>query len=181
MSEERRQLLDALDQEDRAAQAAEEQLARVVRIPGPRDVTNLAVLSGEGGTGLLADDRLVATRLGADGIRLLPVFVDSEGRSTLDAPGRIPLPGTSIGAAGGAAVRLNKDGLRQVLEHTVPAPGSWAYGVADAHRPPPSWGDSVLLRDLLVVEGKAASDGSWHGELGARALSYDAATGLRRR
>ncbi|WP_034091834.1 CRISPR-associated helicase/endonuclease Cas3 [Streptacidiphilus albus] len=181
VSEERRQLLDALDQEDRAAQAAEEQLARVVRIPGPRDVTNLAVLSGEGGTGLLADDRLVATRLGADGIRLLPVFVDSEGRSTLDAPGRIPLPGTSIGAAGGAAVRLNKDGLRQVLEHTVPAPGSWAYGVADAHRPPPSWGDSVLLRDLLVVEGKAASDGSWHGELGARALSYDAATGLRRR
>jgi CRISPR-associated endonuclease/helicase Cas3 len=149
-----------------ATEAVERQLANIVAIPRPKPVMDLEELSGAGRVGLI-DDALVTTRLGADSARLVLVYVQADGSRTLvDEAGSTQLPGAVSGKS------LSAKQIRAIMKHTVPAPGWWLRG-GDLHSAAPSgWDDNPLLRDLVVVEGRALPGGGWRSSSAKPQLEY---------
>ena len=66
---------------------AQQELSKMVAIPGPRDIDSLCPLTDSD-----VDPELLATRFNADSARVLPVFVDASGMSWLDRGCTVPVP-----------------------------------------------------------------------------------------
>ncbi|GAA2052170.1 CRISPR-associated helicase/endonuclease Cas3 [Catenulispora yoronensis] len=153
------------DLEYHGAVLAETQLAENVIIDEPRrKLTNLH--AGLWKTDGSVDDDLIVTRLGADSARVVLVFQQGDGRQSLDAEGKAAL-----------AQPLTGEGVRTLMEHTIPVPGSWAVGHASALQIPAAWETNPLLRHIALIQGRAGADGRWHADDGS--LTYDQVTGLR--
>jgi len=135
--------LSDLDTARLADELAQEQLAQFVAIPRPYDVGDLHELSyGD------IDDRLIATRLGADSLRILPLFVNEDGSRWLDASRTKAMPEHGSDPKG----RFTRDEVRQILSYTVPAPADrWARILAEANPLPESWQDDPWLSDVVLL------------------------------
>lgn len=143
-------------------QTGESHLSGLHLIPPPARVSSLADLHRQHLTTAQA-----ATRLGPAPVRLLPCYVHTDGRRTLDRAGRHPLPESAPLAAGD---------VRRILGHTLPVPAAWAAARTRRHQPPASWSHR-LLRDLVLLP--APADDPHHTEqFGRYGLRMDDNLGL---
>jgi len=113
------------------------------------------------------DDDLIVTRLGADSARVLLGYHQAGGDHSLDPSGKIAL-----------RQPLTAAGVRTLMEHTIPVPGSWVRSHPCAVKCSPAWERNSLLRELVVIEGRATADEGWRADDGS--LHYEATSGLRR-
>ncbi|WP_066890219.1 CRISPR-associated helicase/endonuclease Cas3 [Carbonactinospora thermoautotrophica] len=158
-----------LDTARLAGELAQEQLAGFAAIPRPGDVEDLHELShGE------IDDRLVATRLGADSLRILPVFVADDGSRWLD-PSRNP----SLEDVSGSEKPITRQVVREVLGYTIPAPAArWAHTLAEAHPVPKAWQEHPWLADLVLLPQHLTPAGPTATRVGGVTLRVDPELGL---
>ncbi|MCN9242709.1 CRISPR-associated endonuclease Cas3'' [Streptomyces sp. RY43-2] len=155
-----KQELRVLDGERLASTMAETDLADMVDIGGPGDIQgNLHLISRqlEGVT-----EELLTTRLGADTGRVLCVYVQEDGRQTLDTAGAVPVPGAE-------GRPLNRDAIARIVAHVAPVPGKWVRDAASMSLPD-AWGKSSALRDLTVLLMTKAGDGLWSCRCGDRTI-----------
>src|SRR5205814_1381176 len=134
------------DLEYAGAVLAEKQLAENVIINEPRrSPTNLHAELWK--TDSEVDDDLIVTRLGADSARVLLVYGKADGNQSLDYDGKVPLrqPVTAVG-------------VRTLMEHTIPVPGSWVRNHPCAVERPPAWERNPLLRELVLIQGSGTAD-----------------------
>ncbi|WP_370422416.1 CRISPR-associated endonuclease Cas3'' [Streptomyces sp. QH1-20] len=167
-----------LDAEREGAVMAEEQLARMVAVKSPVGVVDLAGLSNDG---QLVDEALVTTRLGADSVRAVCVYVqprdasaaDEVGGSggevvTLDPEGAVVVPGAARGRLSGAEVRA-------VMRKSVPLPGSWFRQRDEEQELWPAWAEHPVLAELAVLRMRrsvsADSDTKWSSRVGDQTIS----------
>ncbi|MFG2950491.1 CRISPR-associated helicase Cas3' [Streptomyces adustus] len=157
----------------RGKDLAERGQAGLIAIPRARSVRglhNLHSLPGE------EDEWEVATRLGADSVRLLCAYAHGDGRRTLDLAGREPLPEPPAGqdVAAGA--------VRAVMRRTIPVRGSW-FPAEDSERfsPPQSWAEHSMLNDIRVLYQPVTGGVAHPVAAGGRFLHLDADLGLVRR
>ncbi|GAA0913314.1 CRISPR-associated endonuclease Cas3'' [Streptomyces thermoalcalitolerans] len=156
------QELRLLDGERLASTMAETGLADMVSIKGPGDIQgNLHLISRqfEGVT-----EELLTTRLGADTGRVVCVYVQHDGRQTLDAAGSLPLPGTE-------GHPLDRDAVARIVAHVTPAPGAWVRDSGQAGELPAAWRKVPALRDLTVLPMTRSGDGRWSYHCGDRTIS----------
>ncbi|PGH46931.1 CRISPR-associated helicase/endonuclease Cas3 [Streptomyces sp. Ru87] len=159
--------LAVLDAARLGEEAAEEQLADMVRIPSPRDMgRDLHPLSV---TSVPVDENLVATRLGADSARLVCVYEQAEEVWTLDEAGETAVPGM-VGARAVA-----RDEARLIADHVIPVPGSWLGEGAELRARPEAWQRNAVLRGWDLLPMRRDSNGLWRGRLKAGPVSYGAA------
>lgn len=155
---------------------ASEGLASMVMLPKPTQVTALYEL-----TTSEADENLIATRLGADTVQLLPVFLRADGTRWLDSQCTIRLPERGKRHDG----RFTRAEVRALLGYVVPcAYGPWRKACTSANDVPTAWTmEPRLARIVLLphsVEGNEA-DGTavvTGQELGEWSLALDYSLGL---
>ena len=147
---------------------ARQQLARLVTIPGPRDIDWLVPLTASD-----VDPELLATRFDADSVRALPLFCDADGRPWLDRACTVPLPGQDRAPSLGEC--------RAIIRHTVPVrSGAWLNRHDARAALPDSWHRNVHLRDLVLLPHHRTPDGaSGPAVIGDRAFLLDDVLGLR--
>ncbi|MER5353399.1 hypothetical protein ABT093_24075 [Kitasatospora sp. NPDC002551] len=154
-----RRELERMDAERMASAAAEGQLAEWTTVCAPFDVRgDLSVLSERP-----VAEELLTTRLGADSGRAVCVYVHAGGEPTLDADGKIPLPGR-----GGEVLR--REDIERIVRHTVPVPGRWLQGRDAEHEVPRSWRKRPVLADLVLLPMRQDGQGRWRCRLGGREL-----------
>ncbi|MEV4611066.1 CRISPR-associated helicase Cas3' [Kitasatospora sp. NPDC049258] len=153
-----RDLLAGLDAYRIAGETAEKQLAALVAVPAPRDVSDLSRLSS---VDLGVTEELLTTRLGADSGRAVCVFVQADGRRCLDAAGTVLLP------VGGVP---SKEHVALVVRHTVPLPGRWLVSRGEEHQVPVSWRSRPVLEELVLLPVRLGADGRWTCRLGEREI-----------
>ncbi|MEV7783156.1 CRISPR-associated helicase Cas3' [Kitasatospora sp. NPDC088351] len=157
-----RRELERMDAERLASAAAEGQLAEVTTVCAPFDVRgDLSVLSERG---LGVTEELLTTRLGADSGRAVCVYVRDGAEPTLDAEGKVALPGR----AGGRV--MSRDDVALVVQHTVPLPGRWLAGRGGENAVPGPWLERPVLADLVLLWMRRDERGRWTCRLGERNL-----------
>ncbi|MET8102196.1 CRISPR-associated helicase Cas3' [Streptomyces sp. NPDC005236] len=121
------------------------------------------------------DEWEVATRLGADSVRLLCAYVQEDGRRTLDVAGDEPLPESPMGQAAEPAA------VRAVMRRTIPVRGSW-FAAEDSERfsPPQSWAEHPMLSDVRVLYQSVVGGVASPVAVGGRSLYLDVDLGLVR-
>ncbi|AXI79816.1 CRISPR-associated helicase Cas3' [Peterkaempfera bronchialis] len=146
-------------------------LAGMVMLPPPAMVGSLHQLTTSD-----ADEDLVATRLGAETVQLLPVFYDSEGKRWLDEACTIPFPERGSRNDG----RFTRVEIRALLGHVVPlAHGPWRQACAEANDPPASWRREPRLARLVLLPHRiVAGDGLAGAVLGDYTLTLTHSLGL---
>ncbi len=144
-------------------------LAGMVMLPAPSMVGSLHEL-----TASEADEDLIATRLGAETIQLLPVFDDGV-NLWLDEECTIPMPERGSRRDG----RFSRAQVRALLGCVVPlAHGPWRQACTDANEPPKAWRVEPRLARLVLLPHRMTADG-WEGPaLGARRLTVTRPLGL---
>jgi CRISPR-associated endonuclease/helicase Cas3 len=177
-AEKERAAMQAAELVQYGTEIAERQIADFVAIPPPGKVRDLAELSGANAAGLMNEraEALVATRLGADSVRLVLVYQQPDGVGSLDPQGNHPLPE----AQSGQELRIEQ--VRLLMEHAVPAPGWWLRS-GEAHHPRETdWQRQPVLRDLVPIFGAGNPDGSWRASaISLLDLQYEPdGRGLRR-
>ncbi|MFI2116684.1 CRISPR-associated helicase Cas3' [Streptomyces rubiginosohelvolus] len=141
-----------LDEERLASEAAERHLAMWTSICSPADIKgDLSKLSARE-AGVTQD--LLTTRLGVDTGRVLCLYMQADGTSTLDPQGEAPLP------AGGRC-GLQAAELADVARRVAPVPGRWLRGDESGPTVPQAWGTHPSLRGLVLLHMSPATDGSW--------------------
>lgn len=167
-SEDELRELHEADRKYLATVMAESQLAVNVAIHSPKP--RAGDLAAELGGQLLAPgmEEFVVTRLGADSARALLVFDQGGDVYTLDPAGEERLSG-----------RVDADGLRRLMEHVVPVPGSWLNGRLAVVEPPPAWSKNPVLSSLIIVVGRRAGANGWRSSSLPR-LTYAPERGLSR-
>jgi CRISPR-associated endonuclease/helicase Cas3 len=168
-----RELLDGWDLERLADDMAKRAVAGMVLLPRPCNVHSLKELTTSD-----ADEALIATRLGAESVPVLPVYEDADGGRWLDEECRVPLPLKGAGQRG----RFTQTQVRDLLGYVVPlAFGPWRKACGAANEPPEGWRDEPRLGRLVLVPQRVA-DGAVTGVvLGDTELLLDHALGLVRR
>ena len=146
---------------------AQQELSKMVAIPGPRDIDSLCPLTDSD-----VDPELLATRFNADSARVLPVFVDGSGMSWLDRGCTMPVPEECGPAPADCAT---------IYRFTVPVRGGpWLRRVDGSAAPPESWRRNAHLRDLVLLRQHAQADGSFGPAVaGNREFVLDEILGLR--
>ncbi|MGW0969882.1 CRISPR-associated helicase Cas3' [Streptomyces sp. NPDC002516] len=157
---------------DQGKELAERGQAGLIAVPRARSVRalhNLHSLPGE------EDEWEVATRLGADSVRLLCAYVQEDGRRTLDLAGDEPIPDPPAGErVAGAAVRV-------VMRRTIPVNGSWLPAEErELFSPPEAWTEHPMLSDVRVVYQPVRGGAVAPVAVGGRMLHLDADLGLLR-
>ena len=95
---------------------ARQGLANLAMIPPPHLADLHSLTASE------ADADLIATRLGAETVQLLPVYDDADGDRWLDAACSVPLPPRGSGRKG----RFTREEVRDLLNLVVPyRHGAW--------------------------------------------------------
>ncbi|WP_328765421.1 MULTISPECIES: CRISPR-associated helicase Cas3' [unclassified Streptomyces] len=115
------------------------------------------------------------TRLGADSVRLLCVYVHPDGRETLDVQGLVPLP------AAGRGDRPAVSDVRQVMGRTIAVRADWfrdAKGVDLGV--PEGWVEHPMLGDLVVLRQPVDDGVAERVAVGGRQVWLDGELGLRR-
>lgn len=152
--------------------AAMEAMATMVAVPRLTKMTSLADWSAWD-----IDERLLATRLGAESELLVCCYVDEHGDLWLD-PERhgTPLPTVGSGPKG----RFTRDDLATIYRSTVPLrSGGWIHRLDDRHKPPDTWEKHGLLRYLHLLPLEAAADGTELTKVGDETWSLSHQQGLR--
>ncbi|MFF8367068.1 CRISPR-associated endonuclease Cas3'' [Rhodococcus erythropolis] len=162
------QQLRLLDGERHASTTAEEALAAMVGIGGPGDIQGSLHLISRRLEGV--SEELLTTRLGADTGRVLCVYIQGDGRQTLDAAGERCLPGTE-------GRFLDRDAVAEIVAHVAPVPGRWVRD-GGAGEAPASWEKEYALRNLTLLTLTRAADGTWSGRCGERIIRVTDEAGL---
>ncbi|MFF5719373.1 CRISPR-associated endonuclease Cas3'' [Streptomyces buecherae] len=163
--------LSLLDQRREGARVAEETLAAMTGISAPYQVRgDLSQLSK--GTAEAVEE-LLTTRLGADTGRVLLLFTQDDGSTTLDENGLLPLPDRG---------RLTRDEVRRIIARSVPVPGRWLPAVVARPELPKHWQTHSHLRDLVLLPltRSLGDTSSWCGQLADRTVQFTCLTGLER-
>ncbi|MFB7337757.1 CRISPR-associated helicase Cas3' [Streptomyces adustus] len=157
----------------RGKELAERGQAGVIAVPRARSVGglhSLHSLPGEEG------EWEVATRLGADSVRLLCAYAQEDGRTTFDLEGCEPIPDPGAGQEVGAAA------VRAVMRRTIPVRGSWFRPEdRELFAPPQSWAEHPMLSDVRVLCQPVRGGEAGPVAVGGRMLHLDADLGLVRR
>ncbi|WAE70235.1 CRISPR-associated endonuclease Cas3'' [Streptomyces cavourensis] len=157
-----REELARLDEERSAAEAAERHMAVRTIICSPADVRgDLSKLSARE-AGVTQD--LLTTRLGADTGRVLCLYQQPDGGTTLDPEGTSEVPG-------GGRWGLGPDELADVVRRVAPVPGWWLRGGEPGAGVPRGWGTHPSLRDLVLLYMVPAGEGSWVCHYGHHTIS----------
>ncbi|MFW6641023.1 CRISPR-associated helicase Cas3' [Nocardiopsis algeriensis] len=122
-----------------------------------------------------AGDHFLATRFGAESVRVLCCYRDSRGLLWLDAGRTRPLPEPKPGG------RLSRADLRAIVSRTVPlrADRSTEPPLAEANRVPESWSQEFHLRDLVLLVHEVSDRGEVSpASLGERSLFLSPVNGL---
>ncbi|MET8010444.1 CRISPR-associated helicase Cas3' [Streptomyces sp. NPDC005271] len=146
-------------------------LAGMVMLPPPAMVDSLHQLTTSD-----ADEDLIATRLGAETVQLLPVFDDEAGNRWLDEAWTTPFPQAGSRPDG----RFSRAEVRTLLGHVVPlAHGPWRRACTEAHEPPDAWRVEPWLARLVLLPHRVTDEGAPAGAvLGERVLTLDHSLGL---
>ncbi|MGP4001368.1 CRISPR-associated helicase Cas3' [Streptomyces sp. 8N706] len=150
---------------------AHRSVADVLVVPRAKSVTGLQKLHHlEGSEG----EWEAATRLGADAVRLLCVYVHEGGVLTLDPGGAraLPMPG--------ADGRMGTADVRAVMGRTIPVNAEWFRGEFDAYRVPAEWAEHPMLGDLMLLRQPVLKGDVLPVEVGGRRLRLDSDLGLVR-
>lgn len=157
-----REELVRLDEERLAGEAAERHLAAWTSICSPVDVKgDLSKLSARE-PGVTQD--LLTTRLGADTGRVLCLYQQANGVTTLDPQGTVEAPD-------GGRWGLRPAGLAEVARRVAPVPGRWLRGGEPGTAVPQGWGTHPSLRDLVLLYMAPAGEGSWVCQYGRFMIS----------
>ncbi|MFB7390308.1 CRISPR-associated helicase Cas3' [Streptomyces microflavus] len=157
-----REELVRLDEERLAGEAAERHLAAWTSICSPVDVKgDLSKLSARE-AGVTQD--LLTTRLGADTGRVLCLYQQANGVTTLDPQGTVEAPD-------GGRWGLRPAGLAEVARRVAPVPGRWLRGGEPGTAVPQVWGTHPSLRDLVLLYMAPAGEGSWVCQYGRFTIS----------
>jgi len=122
---------------------AERSVGTILVIPRARSVSELRQLHHLQGT---EDEWRAATRLGADSVRVLCVYRQSDGMVTLDVAGDHALPQSDEDG------RMAVADVRTLMGKTIPVSADWFRGAREHHQPPDAWAQHPMLSDLLVLE-----------------------------
>jgi len=128
------------------------QMAKMVAIPSPKLLGDLHAL-----TSTDFDDELIATRLGADAVRVLCCYVDSSGQRWLDPQLSRELPASPSQHAG----RWSRDQVKVLLAETIPVrAGTWSREPGADTQAPASWQKNPWLRNLILLPHPVGDDGT---------------------
>ncbi|MGW1766486.1 CRISPR-associated helicase Cas3' [Streptomyces sp. NPDC002073] len=153
-------------------EAAQRGIGSMVVIPKVKDVSGLDSLHRTPGT---EDEWQAATRLGADSVRLLCVYVHDGERETLDLEGKLPLPAVGVGSVPTVA------DARLVMGRTIPVSAEWFRKVEGVElRPPAGWLEHSMLGDLVVLRQPVRDGCPTPVTVGGKQVWLDNALGLRR-
>ncbi|WP_149180216.1 CRISPR-associated helicase Cas3' [Streptomyces sp. TRM49041] len=150
---------------------AQESVGHSLVVPGCRGVVGLEDFHHLQGA---EDEWVAATRLGADSIRLLCVYEQESGQSTLDPDGRNPLPGPD------ARGRMAVSAVRAVMRRTIPVRADWLKDAADEMAPPEEWAEHPMLSDLAVLRQPVRGGRADSVRVGRWNLRLDECLGLVR-
>ena len=149
---------------------ARQGLANLVMIPPPA----LADLYGL--TASEADADLIATRLGAETVQLLPVYDDADGDRWLDEACSVRLPSRGSGRNG----RFTRAEVRTLLSLVVLyRHGAWRAACTAEHRPPTTWRKEPRLARLVLLPHCVTNEGIQGATFDDLTLRVDRALGLR--
>ena len=146
-----------------------------VTVDSPRDLETRGDL--EGMTSVLFTDEQVATRLGADSVRVVCCFEDEQGRLWADPHREQPLPGTEPGRE----EPLGRTEAKAVMRLTVPVRGGrWYRDLTKKEREVPTlWHEWAPLKRLLLIRQPLTGTGRWEAALlGHRTWRLDPVKGL---
>jgi CRISPR-associated endonuclease/helicase Cas3 len=146
---------------------AQQELSKMVAIPGPHDIDSLSPLTDSD-----VDPELLATRFNADSARALPVFVDAARRQWLDRDCHVRLPSDGKPTPADCAT---------IYGFTVPVRGGpWLRELDVAAARPESWRRNAHLRDLVFLRQHRQPDGAFSAAvIGGREFLLDDVLGLR--
>lgn len=145
-------------------------LANLVMVPPPALADLYGLTTSE------ADAALVATRLGAETVQLLPVYDDANGDRWLDEACSIPLPLHGSGRQG----RFTRAEVRDLLSLVVPyRHGAWRAACTADHLPPAAWRREPRLARLVLLPHQVTDQGARGCTFGDLTLRVDWALGLR--
>ncbi|MEV5434463.1 CRISPR-associated helicase Cas3' [Streptomyces sp. NPDC052682] len=154
----------------RGKELADRSVGDVLVIPRARSVPGLHSLHHLRGA---EEEWEAATRLGADAVRLLCVYVRADGTVTLDGEGTRPLPGLDGD--------LTPADVRAVMARTIPVNAYWFQGDSEAHQVPDGWAEHPLLGDLVMLRQSCADGHVLPVPVGGRTLHLDPDLGLVRK
>ncbi|MBN6054465.1 CRISPR-associated helicase Cas3', partial [Nonomuraea sp. RK-328] len=144
---------------------AESSLADLIAIPGPAELSGLHQL-----TSSEASEDMIATRLGADSIRVLCAYQGPDDALYLDAACSVRLPD---------AAKIPRRVVKTILAETIPLRSSFRRGRDAINEPPASWRSNAWLRDLVIVHLRKSADGSHSGQVGSYENRLDTHLGLQ--
>ncbi|MGY5051886.1 CRISPR-associated helicase Cas3' [Streptomyces sp. 900105755] len=153
---------------DLATEQAMRALADIATIPTPtQPIRDLHPLTTHN------DDTHLATRLGADSIRVLPVWTDTNGRHWLDRHARHhPLP-THINPRNTATIR-------NLMAHTIQVDHRWLQGHGPETNTPTTWRDIGALQDVLLLPQHVTPTGTRPYQLNGKTHHLSRLDGLIR-
>ncbi|MFD3680390.1 CRISPR-associated helicase Cas3' [Streptomyces sp. NPDC058613] len=115
------------------------------------------------------------TRLGADSVRLLCVYVHPDGRESLDAEGAVSLPAT------GPQDRPSVAEVRLVMGRTMSVQADWFRNASHVDfSVPDAWAEHAMLSDLVVLRQPVQDGLVSRTAIGQRQVWLDNELGLRR-
>lgn len=123
-------------------------------------------------------DHFLATRFGADSVRVLCCFRDAQGELWLDPELRRPLPEPNVQG------RMSRKDLATVIARTIPmrADHSTQPPLDEVNRVPDSWSEVFPLRDLVLLVHQVTAEGEIEpAHLGERRLFLSPVNGLEER
>ncbi|MGW0770830.1 hypothetical protein [Streptomyces sp. NPDC002676] len=153
---------------DLATEQAMRALADTATIPTPtqliRDLHPLTTID---------DEDLLVTRLGADTVRVLPAWTDTNGQPWLDRQARHrPLP-AHIDPRDTATIR-------NLMAHTVQIDHRWLLGHGPETNTPTAWRDIGALQDVLLLPQRVTSTGARPYQLNGKTHHLSRLDGLVR-
>ncbi|WP_189135443.1 CRISPR-associated endonuclease Cas3'' [Wenjunlia tyrosinilytica] len=117
----------------------------------------------------------IATRLGADAVRLLCVYMQEDGSETLDEEGNYALPTPDSDG------RIAVNDVRAVMRRTIPVRADWFKDAEATFNIPDGWSDHPMLGDLALLRQPVRGGEVQAVEVKGKRMWLDAELGLVRR
>ncbi|MEU3466138.1 CRISPR-associated helicase Cas3' [Streptomyces sp. NPDC006733] len=118
---------------------------------------------------------LIATRLGADGIRILPTYMTSDGHHWLH-----PTHHTPQTALPHHIAPDDVSTIRRLMNATIPINSQWLQGRTPNTNPPTTWTKVPALRDVILLPHTTTDDHIAPYHAGKRTIHLDPENGLMR-
>jgi CRISPR-associated endonuclease/helicase Cas3 len=160
----------AADYDDyRADDAALRGVAGMGVVPEPGQVTDLKSLHED-----QVAEVEVATRFGAESVKVIACFQDTDGGQWLDTSRAVPVPARGSRSKG----RFTDDEVRALLRHAIPLRADYLAGAGPDQSSPPAWLDNVWLRDVRLLRQTITGTGAAEAAIGGRRFRLDQHLGL---